>query len=78
VLEPEPYLRTRAELAPNALPVEVTVRGGLAETLPAEAASVDAAIASMVPCSVACLQKVMRTCSLLAAREWSDAAAAMR
>jgi ubiquinone/menaquinone biosynthesis C-methylase UbiE len=52
-LEPEPYLRARAELAANAAPVAVGVREGFAETLPAEAASFDAAVASIVLCSVA-------------------------
>jgi ubiquinone/menaquinone biosynthesis C-methylase UbiE len=52
-LEPEPYLRKRAELAATAAPVAVRVRHGLAETLPAEAASFDAAVTSIVLCSVA-------------------------
>lgn len=52
-LEPEPYLRARAELAANAAPVAVSVREGLAETLPAETASFDAAVVSIVLCSVA-------------------------
>lgn len=52
-LEPEPYLRARAEQAANAAPVHVSVRGGVAETLPDEAASFDAAVASIVLCSVA-------------------------
>jgi ubiquinone/menaquinone biosynthesis C-methylase UbiE len=52
-LEPEPYLRARAELAAKAAPVAVSVRGGLAETLPDEAASFDAAVSSVELCSVA-------------------------
>ena len=52
-LEPEPYLRARAELAANAAAVAVSVREGVAETLPNEAASFDAAVASIVLCSVA-------------------------
>ena len=52
-LEPEPYLRARAELAANAAPVDVSMRDGLAETIPTEAASFDAAVASIVLCSVA-------------------------
>ncbi|HEX5192304.1 MAG TPA: class I SAM-dependent methyltransferase [Solirubrobacteraceae bacterium] len=52
-LEPEPYLRAQAELAANVAPVAVTVREGLAETLPFAAASFDAAVASIVLCSVA-------------------------
>jgi ubiquinone/menaquinone biosynthesis C-methylase UbiE len=52
-LEPEPYLRARAQLAANAAPVDVNMRDGRAETLSAEAASFDAAVASIVLCSVA-------------------------
>lgn len=52
-LEPEPYLRARAELAANAAPVAVSVRDGLAEELPAEVASFDVAVTSIVLCSVA-------------------------
>jgi ubiquinone/menaquinone biosynthesis C-methylase UbiE len=52
-LEPEPYLRARAEEAAGTAPVQVTVRAGVAETLPDEAASFDAAVASIVLCSVA-------------------------
>lgn len=51
-LEPEPYLRARAELAANAAPVAVCVRDGLAEKLSAEAGSFDAAVTSIVLCSV--------------------------
>ncbi|MGH2910157.1 MAG: class I SAM-dependent methyltransferase [Solirubrobacteraceae bacterium] len=51
-LEPEPYLRTRAEHAAIAAPVPVSVRYALAESLPAETASFDAAVASLVLCSV--------------------------
>lgn len=52
-LEPEPYLRARERLAANAAAVAVSVREGVAETLPDEAASFDAAVASIVLCSVA-------------------------
>ena len=52
-VEPEPYLRARAGLAANAAPVAVNVREGLAEALPDEAGSFDAAVASIVLCSVA-------------------------
>lgn len=51
-LEPEPYLRARAELAANAAAIPVSVREGLAEKLPAEAATFDAAVTSIVLCSV--------------------------
>lgn len=43
----------RAQLAANAALVSVSVRDGLAEKLPAEAASFDAAVTSIAPCSVA-------------------------
>jgi SAM-dependent methyltransferase len=52
-LEPEPYLRTRAQRAAAGAPVPVSVRDGVAEALPVEAASFDAAVASLVLCSVA-------------------------
>lgn len=58
-LEPEPYLRARAELAAHAAPVAIGVRAGVAETLPAEAASFDAAVASIVLCSVADLTRAL-------------------
>ncbi len=52
-VEPERYLRVRAELAGSGAPVRVSVHDGLAETLPAQTASFDAAVASLVLCSVA-------------------------
>ncbi len=51
-IEPEPYLRARARSAAEAAAVPVTLRDGLAEQLPAEPASFDAAVASLVLCSV--------------------------
>ena len=51
-VEPEPYLRERAEEAARAAPVDVTVVVGLADALPAEDGAFDAAVASLVLCSV--------------------------
>ena len=52
-VEPEPYLRGKASEAATSAPVRVTVIDGTADRLPAEDASVDAAIACLVLCSVA-------------------------
>ncbi len=51
-VEPEPYLRARAAEAARTAPVPVRVLDGLADSLPLEDASVDAAVASLVLCSV--------------------------
>ena|SRR5436190_10414232 len=51
-VEPEPYLRERAEAAARQAPVPVNVVAGVADHLPAEDASVDAGVASLVLCSV--------------------------
>jgi ubiquinone/menaquinone biosynthesis C-methylase UbiE len=51
-LEPEAYLRRRAEKAASHAPVPVTVRDGVANPLPLEDASFDAAVASLVLCTV--------------------------
>ncbi len=51
-LEPEPYLRRRAERAAAAAPVSVTVVAGVADALPAEDGGFDAGVASLVLCSV--------------------------
>ena len=51
-VEPEDYLRARAERVAEEAPVPVRVVDGLAERLPAEDASFDAAVASLVLCSV--------------------------
>jgi ubiquinone/menaquinone biosynthesis C-methylase UbiE len=51
-VEPEPYLRAKAEEAAAEAPVPVTVVDGLADALPLEDESVDAGVASLVLCSV--------------------------
>jgi ubiquinone/menaquinone biosynthesis C-methylase UbiE len=51
-LEPEAYLRQKAEQAARDAPVRVTVADAAAYPLPLEDASVDAAIASLVLCTV--------------------------
>lgn len=50
--EPEQYLRTLAEQAAENAPVAVSVGDAVAEDLPLGDASVDAAVASLVLCSV--------------------------
>jgi ubiquinone/menaquinone biosynthesis C-methylase UbiE len=51
-VEPEPYLRRIAEQNATKAVVPVTVIDGLAEALPAQDGSCDAAVASLVLCSV--------------------------
>ena len=51
-IEPEPYLRRHAERAADGAAVSVSVRGGLADTLPLDDDSFDAAVASLVLCTV--------------------------
>jgi ubiquinone/menaquinone biosynthesis C-methylase UbiE len=51
-LEPEAYLREKAENAALSAPVPVTVRDGVAEPLPFDDESFDAAVASLVLCTV--------------------------
>jgi len=51
-VEPEPYLRAKAERAAATAPVTVHVRDGLADALPLESGSIDAAVLSLVLCSV--------------------------
>jgi len=51
-VEPEEYLRARALTAAREAPVAVTVVNGIAERLPADTASFQAAVASLVLCSV--------------------------
>lgn len=51
-IEPEPYLRERAQASAKASPVTVTVVDGTADQLPADDASFDAGVASLVLCSV--------------------------
>lgn len=52
-VEPEPYLRTRAVVRAGEAAVPVDVVDGVAEDLPVGAGSVDAAVVSLVLCSVA-------------------------
>lgn len=51
-VEPEAYLRERAEQAARRAPVPVTVVDGLADRLPAQDGVFDAAVVSLVLCSV--------------------------
>jgi SAM-dependent methyltransferase len=51
-VEPEPYLRQKAEQAAVEAVVPVRVMGGLADELPGADAEFDAAVASLVLCSV--------------------------
>lgn len=51
-LEPEPYLRRKAEGAAAGPPVPVSVRDGAADPLPLEDGAFDAAVASLVLCTV--------------------------
>jgi SAM-dependent methyltransferase len=51
-VEPESYLRDRAAAAATAAPLPVTVVDGLADALPCEDGSFDAAVCSLVLCSV--------------------------
>lgn len=51
-VEPEPFLRERATAAAADAPVPVQVVDGLADRLPLPDASLDAAVASLVLCSV--------------------------
>ncbi len=63
-VEPEPYLREIARRSARAASVPVEVVDGIAEQLPAEDGSFDAAVASLVLCSVsdprAALREVYR------------------
>jgi ubiquinone/menaquinone biosynthesis C-methylase UbiE len=52
-LEPEPYLRSKAERAAEAAPVRVNVLAAAAYPAPVADATIDAAVASLVLCSVA-------------------------
>jgi ubiquinone/menaquinone biosynthesis C-methylase UbiE len=51
-VEPESYLRARARKAARLAPVAVAVVDGVADRLPADDASFDAGVASLVLCSV--------------------------
>lgn len=52
-LEPEPYLRARAQAAAGGAPVRVVVHDGMAQDLPPDLGSFDAAVVCLVLCSVA-------------------------
>ena len=51
-VEPEPYLRRRAEEAAAESPIDIVVVDGIAEELAVDDASFDAAVASLVLCSI--------------------------
>src|SRR6266545_2017190 len=51
-VEPEPYLRGKAEQAAETASIAVTVLDGVADHLPLDRASCDAGVASLVLCSV--------------------------
>jgi ubiquinone/menaquinone biosynthesis C-methylase UbiE len=51
-IEPEPTLRTLAQQSAAAAPVHVTMRAGTADALPLADGEMDAAVASLVLCSV--------------------------
>lgn len=51
-VEPEPYMRAKSEEAAASAPVAVRVVDGVADALPLADESVDAAVASLVLCSV--------------------------
>ena len=51
-VEPEPHLRALARRAAASAPVTIEVTDGAAESLPAQAGEFDAAVASLVLCSV--------------------------
>jgi ubiquinone/menaquinone biosynthesis C-methylase UbiE len=59
-VEPEPYLRRLAASAAARAPVPVEVREGTAEALPAEDGEFDAAVVSLVLCSVPDQQVALR------------------
>lgn len=51
-VEPEPFLRARAQEAAREVEVQIRVVDGIADELPAQDGSVDAAVASLVLCTV--------------------------
>lgn len=51
-VEPEPYLRERAERAASGAPVSVSVTHGGADRLPGEAEAFDAGVVALVLCTV--------------------------
>jgi len=58
-VEPERYLRERAREAAARAPVAVRVENALADRLPAEDATMDAAVVSLVLCSVASQERAL-------------------
>jgi len=58
-IEPEPYLRERAQRAAAQAPVSVSVVDGGADQLPGEAESFDAGIATLVLCTVPDQQRAL-------------------
>lgn len=62
-VEPEPYLRARATEAARQAPIPVRVVEGTAESLPVEDGSFDAAVASLVLCSVPDQAAALAECS---------------
>jgi ubiquinone/menaquinone biosynthesis C-methylase UbiE len=58
-IEPEPTLRSRALTAAGQASVPIRVLGGIADALPLADASVDAAVASLVLCSVPDQQRAL-------------------
>jgi ubiquinone/menaquinone biosynthesis C-methylase UbiE len=58
-IEPEPTLRSQAETAAESASVPVRVLAGVADELPLEDESVDAAVASLVLCSVPDQQRAL-------------------
>ena len=59
-LEPEPYLRSRAQVAAAKAAVMIRVIDGVGEAIPAPDASFDYAVAALVLCSVADQREVLR------------------
>jgi ubiquinone/menaquinone biosynthesis C-methylase UbiE len=58
-VEPEPYLRARAQRAADRAGASVTVVDAVADQLPLEDGAVDAAVCSMVLCSVSDLGRAL-------------------
>lgn len=58
-VEPEVYLRSLAARTAEGVPAEVHVAAGVADDLPLPDASVDAAVASLVLCSVPDLERAL-------------------
>ena len=58
-IEPEPTLRSQAETAANSATVPIRVLAGVADELPLEDESADAAVASLVLCTVSDQQRAL-------------------